>query len=586
MSRSFTNSQKQAVALVTERNGEADHIHPYSKGGPTTVENCQILSPTANRIKSNFKFTPRKWQSRFIEAWEYRQPSTPFMLIAIPGSGKTMAALHVASKWAAAASDRRVVVAVPTVNLQEQWQAEAVKFGLELQTKEFGTNFKSGFQGAVVTYHLIANQPLIFRKLCSVNQVMVIFDEIHHCGEDAHFGIGIKEAFDLSVEKLLMSGTPWKTDGTPIPFVRYDGNGYALSDYRYDYPNALGDNVVRYLVFDHAKGCIQNDITGSTDHLDSSVSKDDASRLLKRLLDPRGDYVRRQIEDSHRQLCECRRTIPDAAAMAVCVDQKHALEIAAVINEVTGSKPSIIVSDSALENDSVGKFRRSSREWLVSVRKVSEGTDIKRLQVLCYLTNITSELFFRQVIGRVSRVRDIDDFEGYVFLPADPRLIECAQNIENAQVLAIREQSERELREIERGEMQSEFATYSTTHNGSDKIFIAGAEVPVETALRIRQIAEAAGVNQSTVHKILSQPGISFNSSTEPPTAEHVVEHVTLESRLKNLRRAINRKVGYINKQTGIPYSEIHGAFKRQENMSELELMEKLKILTRKAMNA
>jgi 5-methylcytosine-specific restriction endonuclease McrA len=32
---------------------EYDHIIPYSKGGKTTIENCQILQRWVNRFKSN-----------------------------------------------------------------------------------------------------------------------------------------------------------------------------------------------------------------------------------------------------------------------------------------------------------------------------------------------------------------------------------------------------------------------------------------------------------------------------------------------------------------------------------------------------
>ena len=32
---------------------EYDHIFPFSKGGTTSVENCQILQTTVNRVKSN-----------------------------------------------------------------------------------------------------------------------------------------------------------------------------------------------------------------------------------------------------------------------------------------------------------------------------------------------------------------------------------------------------------------------------------------------------------------------------------------------------------------------------------------------------
>ena len=32
---------------------ELDHIHPYSKGGETSLINCQILSTKLNRLKSD-----------------------------------------------------------------------------------------------------------------------------------------------------------------------------------------------------------------------------------------------------------------------------------------------------------------------------------------------------------------------------------------------------------------------------------------------------------------------------------------------------------------------------------------------------
>ncbi len=69
----FSKSQKHAVALVQgvpSEGMEADHIHPQSKGGETTVENCQLLSGEANKKKGATHFTLRKWQQRFIRAWD------------------------------------------------------------------------------------------------------------------------------------------------------------------------------------------------------------------------------------------------------------------------------------------------------------------------------------------------------------------------------------------------------------------------------------------------------------------------------------------------------------------------------------
>jgi superfamily II DNA or RNA helicase len=568
-----------AVELTTGREGDADHVVPFSAGGETTVENCQLISAKANRAKSDFAFDARKWQSEFFRAWDERESGSPFMLIAIPGGGKTMAGLEVARRWMAAGVDRRLIVVVPTDNLREQWRDEASsKFGIELQSKDFGTNFKHGFQGGVVTYHLVANQPLVFRKLCSIAPTMVIFDEIHHCGDEAHFGNGITTAFGLAKERLLMSGTPWKSDGKAIPFVKYDGNGFAVGDFSYDYPRALNEDVVRYLVFDHAKGTIRNDSTGQTESLSQEVSDEDAAKRLKKLLDPSGEFVREQILAAHRKLLECRKTIPDAAAMAACIDQFHAVKVAEVIREVTGCEPSIIVSDSDLENDSVKQFRSGRKEWLVSVRKVSEGTDIKRLQVLCFLTNTTSELFFRQLVGRVSRVRGLDDFEAYVYLPADPRLIRCAQNIENAQVQALREMSERDARELdERQQGTLEFDSFTTHHDGTEVVLIGSERIPIEEAKRIEQIAESAGLSMQKVREVMQLAGISVpqtHSNQERPEP-------CKEDRMNALGKACQKKAVHLSKLLGVEVWEVHGRFKPHKEMTESELQAKLDQLVR-----
>lgn len=582
--RRFSKKQRQAVELVQDRTGEADHITPYSRGGATKVENCQMLDAAANKRKAAFQFKPRRWQSEFLREWEDREPHQPFMLIAIPGGGKTMAALEAARRWMAAGSDRRIIVVVPTDNLREQWKHEASLFGISLQTKEFGTNFKHGFQGGVATYHLVANAPLLFRKLCSVAPTMVIFDEIHHCGDEAHFGNGIVNAFELAKERLLMSGTPWKSDGRAIPFVKYDGNGYAIGNFSYDYPRALNEDVVRYLVFDHAKGSIKNDCTGEVEVLSQEVSDDDARARLKKILDPDGDYVREQILAAHRKLIECRKAIPDAAALAACVDQHHATKVAKAINDVTGCEPSVIVSNSDLANDSVREFRCGKKEWLVTVKQVSEGTDIKRLQVLCYLTNTTSELFFRQLIGRVSRVRSMDDFEAYVYLPADPRLIRCARNIENAQMQALREQSEKESRDLsERQQGGLQFDSYSTSHDGTDVVFIGGERVSMAEYTEIQRVAESCALSMQKVLQVIQMTkGRAVQQTTKP---EHRAEPCK-EDRMDKLRSKCNKAAFRLSKLIGVDVKDINARFvakfgRPQKDMTEQELQNKLDQLVR-----
>lgn len=577
--RLFTKRQKQAVELVTGKTGHGDHVIPHSKGGATTVENCQLISQATNTKKGSFFFKPRRWQEEFFRQWLARTINT-FLLIVIPGGGKTMAALEVARRWMAAGADRRLIVVVPTDNLREQWQEEAVRFGIELQTKEFGTNFKHGFQGAVVTYSLVASQPLVFRKLCAVAPTMVIFDEIHHCGEDASFGRGVSSAFELAQERLLLSGTAWRSDGTSIPWVQYDGNGFAVADYSYDYPHALNDEVVRFLVFDYSRGTITHDLTGDSHTLSSESSEDEAARLLRRLLDARGDFVREQIKQAHKKLLDVRASFPDAGALAACIDQTHAVMVAEVIREVTGCQPSVIVSDAEIENDTVRSFRGSSREWIVAVRKVSEGTDIKRLQVLCYLTNTTSELFFRQLVGRVSRYRGNEDREAYVYLPADPRLIACAQNIENAQVQALKNQRDTDNCELQPSDRQPVglFDSFSTAHDGTDLVMIGSEPVSGDLARQIEQIAEATSTPMQKVLEIMQHLGAGVS-----PTSSQRQATLSKEEVMDSLRRKCQSQAFRLSKLAKCEVQEIHGRFKPQKDMTEEELRRKLQIILAEA---
>lgn len=575
--RLFNRKQKLAVELVTGRTGDADHIKPYSKGGETSVENCQLVSKKTNSQKGSFMFEPRLWQQEFFEKWDNRIPNRPFMLIAIPGGGKTMAALDVCRRWIAGASDRRVLVIVPTDNLREQWRTEAVNFGLDLQSKEFGTNFKHGFQGGVTTYHFVANNPALIRKICSTPTI-VVFDEIHHCADESHFGKGIQEGCELAKERLLMSGTPWKSDGRPIPYVKYDGNGYAVGDFSYDYPRALNDDVVRYLVFNHSKGIIKSDLTGEEEIVSQEISEQEAQSRLRNLLQADGDFVAEMITSAHRKLLEVRKQIPDAAAMAACIDVDHAQRIAAVIRRITKCEPSIIVSDQDVENDTVKEFRNSRTEWIVSVRKVCEGTDIKRLQVLCYLTNTTSELFFRQLIGRVSRFRNIEDREAYVYLPADPRLIRCAQNIMAAQVQALREQNEiesRELKEREQGEFT--FDSYSTIHDGTDIVFIGSEKVSRAEAELVQRIAEDMGLTHQQVLHIMELTGRRMPQDSAHEARTPKEEHK--EDRMDKLRSKCNKAAYRLSKILDCEVSHIHARFSKQKDMTEEQLDKKHRTL-------
>jgi superfamily II DNA or RNA helicase len=63
---------------------------------------------------------------------------------------------------------------------------------------------------------------------------------------------------------------------------------------------------------------------------------------------------------------------------------------------------------------------------------ISEGTDIPRLQVCCNLTDVTTELYFRQILGRILRMAEEQTTIGYMFVLAEPDLVEYAERLNQA----------------------------------------------------------------------------------------------------------------------------------------------------------
>src|SRR5207253_659357 len=83
----------------------------------------------------------------------------------------------------------------------------------------------------------------------------VVFDELHHAGDERAWGDGVRLAFDDSAVRLALSGTPFRSDTNAIPFVGYDDFGVARPDYEYGYGEALRDgSVVRPVYFPRIDG--------------------------------------------------------------------------------------------------------------------------------------------------------------------------------------------------------------------------------------------------------------------------------------------------------------------------------------------
>jgi superfamily II DNA or RNA helicase len=361
---------------------------------------------------------------------------TSFLASATPAAGKTTFGLHIAHRMLSAGFVSRVVVAGPTTHICRQWAADAARYGIDLEPNRPNSDGpeSADFHGVAVTYQTIAAGPDTHRAATGRRPTLLIADEPHHMGDQAAWGLRTRQAFDGARFRLLLSGTPFRSDNSAIPWVTYDEDGVSRADYAYGYPQALVDRVCRpitFLPYDGEMEWVSDGRLRSAD-FDLVLPAAESARRLRTALSPEGEWMGEVLRDADARLSEVRADgHPDAGGLVIAADQDHARAIAARLGSISGERPELVMSDEPGASRRLADFSSSDRRWLVSVLMVSEGVDIPRLRVGVYATAARTELFFRQVVGRFIRATPgLRRQMSYLLMPADPRLKALAREIE------------------------------------------------------------------------------------------------------------------------------------------------------------
>jgi superfamily II DNA or RNA helicase len=376
----------------------------------------------------------RAWQTEALTALaDHDGPS--FLASATPAAGKTTFGLRVAWELLRSGRVSRIVVAGPTTHICRQWAADAARYGIDLEPNRPNAEGPEprDRHGVAVTYQTIAAGPKLHARAAR-RPTLLIADEPHHMGESASWGRSAMEAFDGCVLRLLLSGTPFRSDNAAIPWVAYDDEGVSRADYVYGYPQALVDEVCRPITFLPYDGEFEwlSDGRQRQASFDLILPQAESARRLRTALDADGDWMGEVLRDADAKLAQVRAEgHPDAGGLVVASDQDHARAIAARLAPIAGEEPEIVMSDEPEASARIAAFSASRRRWLVSVLMVSEGVDIPRLRVGVYATAARTELFFRQVVGRFIRRTVAPERQmSYLLLPADLRLKRLAHEIE------------------------------------------------------------------------------------------------------------------------------------------------------------
>jgi superfamily II DNA or RNA helicase len=359
--------------------------------------------------------------------------SGPFLISAAPGAGKTRPALELARTLLRERVVQRVAVVCPTTPLTRQWAAAAARLGVHLAPDAAALRPPQDFQGVAVTYARVAAVAERWARQCSAG-TLVIADEAHHLGEDLAWGGGFARVFGPAARWLLLSGTPFRSDEAPIPGVRYEG-GVAVSDVSYSYADAVRDGICRPVTFIPYDGVLQwrsGDDVMEASFAEALVGREAGRRYRTAISVELPDGLPRILAAAHRKLEEVRAGgHRDAGGLVVAADGSHARAIAAILKDVTGRAPTVVLHTDARAAEKLAAFTRSTDRWIVAVNMVSEGVDIPRLRVGVYATAAKTPLVFRQIVGRFVRTlpgRPVD--MSWLYLPADPVLRAYAADVE------------------------------------------------------------------------------------------------------------------------------------------------------------
>ncbi|MDM8528928.1 DEAD/DEAH box helicase family protein [Anaerolineales bacterium HSG24] len=499
----------------------------------------------------------RVWQQEAMQNYQQALKESRRSLLweATPGSGKTTAALQLCRHQMQEFGRERLIIVVPTTHLKSQWTQAARRFQLDIDSKfRNRRNWAIDYHGVTVTYQQIANHPKLYQRLSE--GAVVVLDEIHHAGDGLSWGDGLREAFKEAGFVLALSGTAFRSDNSTIPFVQYEDD-ISQPDYVYAYGRAIEDGVCRSVAFFTYGGEMawveDGDIIEAkfTDRLTSSSE----SRRLRAALEPTSGWMHTMLEDAHKMLVETRREHPDAAGLLVAADQEHAHQLGALLQEVSRTRPTVVVSDDRTASNKIKKFADSQRPWLVAVNMVSEGVDIPRLRVGVYATTVTTRLYFRQFLGRI--VRMTSQPEGvqvaYCYLPADLRLKMLAEQIEREQRHFIAAQTEREedddnVEPLVR-QPAPEWQALRSTNHGIESVIVHGGQ------LSLWGDSNLAG-QPAVVKKQLKQK-----------VAERVVLATKNEKKMA-LSKQIKHLVAAYHHKSGNPYPKIHAYLNQKQGVS------------------
>lgn len=376
----------------------------------------------------------RTWQQecskRALE--KYKNKQHHFFCQATPGAGKTVLAATIASRMLKDDMVDLVLCFSPSLTVSD---------GIKRTFSEvLNCTFNGGLGsiGQSLTYQSIQFLNDEFWQALRNHRVFVVFDEVHHCSgsemESANvWGRQVLTKIQgLASYTLAMSGTPWRSDALPIVLGEYsDPDGQLLVDYQYSLKQAIADKVCRspkLVLVDNEDLSVTSD--GKVEAFSSILEMLKQTKTSYQSVIHNQEAMEYLLELGCKKLTEIRAQSPGAGGLVVASSVQHAKSIQKILVQKYDQTVSIVTYRHEEPLTEIERYRQSDVQWIVSVGMISEGTDIPRLQVCCHMSSVKTELYFRQVLGRILRVNQALDQQAWLFTFAEQSLIDFAERVE------------------------------------------------------------------------------------------------------------------------------------------------------------
>jgi superfamily II DNA or RNA helicase len=508
----------------------ADHIAPFSKGGPTHLDNGQALCPTCNLKKGakmntlqipaleTWKNNARPWQNNLLQS--FNSTAENFFLEACPAAGKTIASIGCALSEKVGGAKLFIVVS-PSTEIQSQWQRKMAEYGIQLfipSNKEYAMRGGHGFS---LTYQGLcepSTQTAIRSLMATKGKTFVIFDEIHHCGDPSKssWGQSVSDCFgDVPRCRILsLTGTPFRTDKARIPFMKYkeisEAELLGVPDFTYGMLDAYKDTPcpIRKVVFKllgSTGGWLENGVEKKASFADS-IGRFDANRLAAVSL---GDnaWIADALTEANRTLDEVRLSHKSAGGLIIAFDQAEARKLTSLLYRNTGESATVVLSDEPESLNRISEFREGSSKWVIAVRMIAEGVDIPRLRVGVYFSRVKTKSFFNQFVGRFTRRQPEsiagEEQDSYVLIYNHPDLNRHAQEILESIYLAQQEEPPKEPLGVEGADIERSTFVPQFAQLELDGVISAGSVHDSEMAEKAQYVASKTGLPISSVLEAL-----------------------------------------------------------------------------------